>query len=214
LGRIRTANPALHELQFPRRSRVERWEVAAMALSFLAFKNYFVTLIYSLTVEIREIPRLFIFALALVPQRTAALGESEQRFRQIAENIHEVFWLIDIVKQTMLYVSPAYEVETSAYRIIQEALTNVARHADVRAVTVRLWTDADTLGVVVADQGCGFDPQTVDPRRSGGLTGMHERAALLGGSLTIEAGRAGGTRLTATLPLHSGGGSRTQEQSP
>lgn len=42
-------------------------------------------------------------------QRTAALGESEQRFRQIAENIHEVFWLIDMVKQTTLYVSPAYE---------------------------------------------------------------------------------------------------------
>jgi two-component system sensor histidine kinase UhpB len=42
-------------------------------------------------------------------QRTAALGESEQRFRQIAENIHEIFWLIDMVKQTMLYVSPAYE---------------------------------------------------------------------------------------------------------
>ena len=41
--------------------------------------------------------------------RTAALGESEQRFRQIAENIHEVFWLIDMVKQTILYVSPAYE---------------------------------------------------------------------------------------------------------
>jgi PAS domain S-box-containing protein len=42
-------------------------------------------------------------------QRTAALGESEQRFRQIAENIHEVFWLIDVVKQTLLYVSPGYE---------------------------------------------------------------------------------------------------------
>jgi PAS domain S-box-containing protein len=42
-------------------------------------------------------------------QRTAALGESEQRFRQIAENIHEVFWLIDMVKQTTLYISPAYE---------------------------------------------------------------------------------------------------------
>lgn len=40
--------------------------------------------------------------------RTAALRESEQRFRQLAENIHEVFWLTDPVKQTMLYVSPAY----------------------------------------------------------------------------------------------------------
>jgi PAS domain-containing protein len=45
----------------------------------------------------------------IILQRTAALGESEQRFRQIAENIQEVFWLIDMVKQTILYVSPAYE---------------------------------------------------------------------------------------------------------
>ena len=93
------------------------------------------------------------------------------------------------------------EVETTAYRIMQEALTNVARHAGVSEVTVRLWTDADTLWVVVADQGRGFDPQTVGTRASSGLAGMQERAALLGGSLTIESAAGAGTRLTATLPL-------------
>jgi signal transduction histidine kinase/ABC-type amino acid transport substrate-binding protein len=106
------------------------------------------------------------------------------------------------------------DVETSAYRIVQEALTNVARHAGVPALTVRLWMDVDTLWVVVADQGRGFDRQMVDLRSSSGLTGMQERAALLGGSLTIEATSGSGTRLTATLPLHSGAGSREQEQSP
>jgi len=104
------------------------------------------------------------------------------------------------------------DVETSAYRIVQEALTNVARHAGGRKVTVRLWTDAETLWVVIADQGHGFDPQTIDPRRSSGLTGMQERAALLGGQLTIESAVGAGTRLTATLPLHSGAGSRAKEQ--
>jgi signal transduction histidine kinase len=102
------------------------------------------------------------------------------------------------------------EVETTAYRIIQGALTNVARHAGVNDVTVRLWTDADTLWVIVADQGRGFDPQAVDTRRSSGLAGMQERAALLGGSMTIEAARGSGTRVTATLPLTSGG-SQAQE---
>jgi PAS domain S-box-containing protein len=106
------------------------------------------------------------------------------------------------------------DVETSAYRIVQEALTNVARHAGVHGVTVRLWTDTDTLWMVVADQGRGFDPQTVDPRASSGLAGMHERVALLGGSLTIESTVGAGTRLTATLPLHSGAGSDAQEQRP
>ncbi len=98
----------------------------------------------------------------------------------------------------------APEVETTAYRIVQEALTNVARHADVSEVTVRLWTDADTLFVVIVDQGRGFDPQAMRARASTGLAGMHERAALLGGSLTIEAVSGEGTRLTAALPLRSG----------
>jgi len=105
----------------------------------------------------------------------------------------------------------APEVETTAYRIVQEALTNVARHAGVTEVTVRLWIDADTLWVVVADHGHGFDPQTIDMRTSSGLAGMVERAALLGGTLTIESAPGTGTRVTASLPLQSDGAPRGQE---
>ena len=76
---------------------------------------------------------------------------------------------------------------------------------------MRLWTDADTVWVVVADQGRGFDPQTIDRRSSSGLTGMQERAALLDGWLTIESAVGSGTRLTATLSLHSGAGSHELE---
>jgi signal transduction histidine kinase len=104
------------------------------------------------------------------------------------------------------------DVETTAYRIVQEALTNVARHAGVAEVTVRLWTDADTLFVVTSDQGRGFNPRTVRPRASSGLAGMAERAVLLDGRLTIESAVGTGTRLTASLPLHSGAGSRELEQ--
>jgi PAS domain S-box-containing protein len=93
-------------------------------------------------------------------------------------------------------------VETAAYRIIQEALTNVARHAGVRAATVRLWFDQDILMIHVEDKGGGFDPQAaVATRTSSGLAGMRERAHLLGGKLTVESAPGAGTRLVAELPV-------------
>jgi signal transduction histidine kinase len=106
------------------------------------------------------------------------------------------------------------ELETTAYRIIQEALTNVARHADVRDVTVRLWTDDDaTLSVMIVDAGRGFDPQMIDTRATSGLAGMQERVGLLGGDVTIESADGEGTRLTVILPLHSDSGLPGEEQS-
>jgi signal transduction histidine kinase len=96
----------------------------------------------------------------------------------------------------------APEIETVAYRVVQEALTNVARHSGVSEATVWLWATQDTLGVQVEDQGTGFDPeaQLADGRVSG-LSGMRERVALLGGQLTIESSPGDGTCLTAELPL-------------
>jgi len=96
----------------------------------------------------------------------------------------------------------APEVETAAYRIVQEVLTNVARHADVSQVMVRLWTDQDTLGVQIEDQGTGFDAEaTLAAGATTGLAGMRERAVLLGGRLTVESAPGAGTRVTAELPL-------------
>lgn len=96
----------------------------------------------------------------------------------------------------------APQVETAAYRIVQEALTNVARHAGVSEVTVRLWTDQDTLSVQVKDRGAGFDPEaTLATSDTIGLAGMRERAVLLGGQLTIESVPGAGTYVTAELPL-------------
>jgi len=94
------------------------------------------------------------------------------------------------------------DVETGAYRIVQEALTNVARHAGVSTVTVRLWTDEGVLHVQVEDKGRGFDPKAdLGVGTSSGLTGMRERALLLGGTLMIDTVFRSGTRLTAQLPL-------------
>jgi PAS domain S-box-containing protein len=93
------------------------------------------------------------------------------------------------------------EVETAAYRIVQEALTNIARHAQVSEATVRLSTHQHTLLIEVQDRGRGFDMESVNAGETSGLAGMRERAALLGGRLTIESAFEVGTHLTAELSL-------------
>lgn len=95
----------------------------------------------------------------------------------------------------------APEVETTAYRVVQEALTNVARHARVPEVKVRVWTHQDTLSIEVSDDGQGFDLESVVARETSGLTGMRERATLAGGKLRIESRPGQGTRLVAELSI-------------
>ena len=93
------------------------------------------------------------------------------------------------------------EVETTAYRIAQEALTNVARHAGVGTATVRVWSAAEGVGLQIEDRGRGFDPEAVlAATQSHGLSGMQERVNLLGGHLAIESTPGEGSRLTAELP--------------
>jgi PAS domain S-box-containing protein len=97
------------------------------------------------------------------------------------------------------------QLETAVYRIIQEALTNVARHAKVSEVDVRLWADKKSMGVQIEDSGVGF---TVDAGlgrlQTNGLSGMRERAMLLGGTFTIESHPGEGTCLTAEIPISLG----------
>ncbi len=95
-------------------------------------------------------------------------------------------------------------MEVAAYRIAQEALTNVARHARARTCTVTLAIDeASVLRLEVHDDGRGIpDPQAHSAVRAGvGLTSMRERATELGGSLVVEPLPEGGTRVRARLPL-------------
>ncbi len=94
------------------------------------------------------------------------------------------------------------EIETALYRIIQEALTNVARHAKVGDVTVRLWYDGGIVGAQIEDGGVGFTAQAaVATGKTNGLDGMRERAILLGGHFIVESEPGTGTRLTAELPV-------------
>jgi signal transduction histidine kinase len=96
----------------------------------------------------------------------------------------------------------APEVEVTIYRIIQEALTNIARHASVTHAIVRLWAHNAHLTIQVQDQGEGFRPaETRATSASSGLAGIHERARLLGGHVDIESAPGQGTQLTVELPL-------------
>ena len=94
------------------------------------------------------------------------------------------------------------ELETAAFRIVQEALTNIARHSGASEAMVRIWVSLDTLIVEVEDKGNGFDAQSaLATGQSSGLPGMRERASLLGGNFSIESHIGIGTRLTAEWNL-------------
>ena len=92
----------------------------------------------------------------------------------------------------------SFAVQATAYRIVQEALNNVAQHAHASSVTVRLQRSGATLQVSVEDDGAGFKPR--DTGRLG-LRGMRERAALLGGSLEVRSRLGKGTSLIAQFPV-------------
>jgi signal transduction histidine kinase len=89
-------------------------------------------------------------------------------------------------------------VEAAVYRISQEALTNVVRHASARHVQVTLWTAAGSIELTIADDGKGL-PDTLDG--GSGLSGMRERAELLGGHCRTARSATGGTVVSARIPL-------------
>lgn len=106
-------------------------------------------------------------------------------------------------------VSVPSAVGSAVYRIVQEALTNVLRHAGPTRVTIAVDCDADSVDVQIIDEGCRArrpSPPTGGPGSSGrGLLGMRERCQLLGGELEARPTAAGGFEVTARLPLAPAG---------
>ena len=94
----------------------------------------------------------------------------------------------------------SHGLEGALYRIAQEALTNVARHAEASAVSVELGAEGDAIRLVVEDDGKGFVPGSAETSRGNGLSGMRERAELSGGSLVVTSAPGRGARLVVTLP--------------
>jgi signal transduction histidine kinase len=92
------------------------------------------------------------------------------------------------------------EIETTLYRLIQEALTNVVKHAHATTVSILLLRRDGRVTGIVEDDGRGFDPE--EARADGlGLVGMRERAALVGGRLTIETAAGAGTTIAVEVPV-------------
>ncbi|RPH55155.1 MAG: hypothetical protein EHM89_17625 [Acidobacteria bacterium] len=96
------------------------------------------------------------------------------------------------------------QVSTEAFRIFQEALTNIARHAGAQNVTVSLQSAGDKFMMEVRDDGRGITEKEIRDLKSIGLTGMRERAFAMGGSLTITGTRGKGTTINLCVPLSEG----------
>ncbi|MBI5933084.1 MAG: HAMP domain-containing protein, partial [Chloroflexi bacterium] len=93
------------------------------------------------------------------------------------------------------------DVETAVYRIVQEALTNIARHAHAKTASILIERRDDIIRAIIEDDGLGFDINTSHGERHLGLLGMRERAELLDGKLTIESSPEHGTSVFIEIPL-------------
>ena len=97
------------------------------------------------------------------------------------------------------------DIETACFRIVQESITNILRHANAKKVLVMLELQQNTLSLEICDDGIGFDVAASRERAiqglSCGILGMQERAEFLGGTLNVESATGGGTRLRVIFPL-------------
>jgi two-component system sensor histidine kinase UhpB len=124
-------------------------------------------------------------------------------------------WVVeDFARRTSIHVETTLpeipprvdrELATALFRILQESLTNVARHAAARRVQVRLWVENEQVFLEVRDDGRGVqtDPATLPQRRALGVLGMRERAGALGGDISVTGGPGKGTTVLARVPLRS-----------
>jgi signal transduction histidine kinase len=101
------------------------------------------------------------------------------------------------------------KIESALYRITQETLTNVARHARARSVGIMLKGDDDQVSLVIEDDGVGFDSTCTGVAGRGlGLLGMHERVALVAGTVEVESAPGRGTTVIVRIPTPAAGSAR------
>ena len=128
--------------------------------------------------------------LGLVP----ALEQYVETFNQ-QYNIKTQFEAVGLGKKRLLP-----EVETALYRIVQESLTNVVRHAQATQADVLVERRNDQVITIIEDNGTGFDPETAMQASRLGLLGMRERAEMLNGKLVIESAPSSGTTVLVEVP--------------
>jgi signal transduction histidine kinase len=104
-----------------------------------------------------------------------------------------------MVPDAIARMSP--ETEAAIYRVVQEALHNVAKHAQARSVNIQMWQQNDELCLLIEDDGIGIQGKASSARgRSFGLAGIKERIGMLGGEVHISSTRGKGTRIEVTVP--------------
>ena len=165
--------------------------------------------------ELQELRQLVVDTLDGVRRLAVQLGPSVLEDLGLASGLE---WLVDRVREdTGLSItlrldgdrdaSVDPQVAVAVYRVAQEAITNVIRHANASHLAVRLDHTRHSVMLDVADDGHGFDVSAARarPARSVGLFGMAERIALVGGTIEITSRVRQGTRVHVRVPLHEGG---------
>lgn len=123
-----------------------------------------------------------------------------------------VEWLIDdfqsrlripctFTNQTHEPISMSEDCATGVFRILQESLTNIARHANARSIRITLAIRHNRLALEISDDGVGFEEKAIAGHRSFGLVGMRERAMMLNGEIKIESKPNAGTTVKISIPL-------------
>lgn len=159
---------------------------------------------------------------APVGSMLAMLDETVAAVRRIASDLRPLMlddlglnaaieWLVrDTARRTGIDISvqlseapesPGERLATALYRMVQEGLTNVVRHAQARHVQVQLRRDGDAIELTVTDDGIGLPEPAAVREDAYGLLGLRERVAMLGGTLMLENRPEGGARLAVRLPL-------------
>ncbi|HZC19470.1 MAG TPA: sensor histidine kinase, partial [Rubrobacteraceae bacterium] len=135
--------------------------------------------------------------------------------RQQVEELKAEGWKVDYEQDLGDKRLPA-EVETALYRVAQEALTNVQRHARTNRARITLARQGRKVRLEVRDEGRGFDPAAASgnggPGERVGLSGMRERVEMLGGALKITSKPGVGTSLVAEVPVPASEGRETDRE--
>jgi signal transduction histidine kinase len=165
-------------------------------------------------------------SLSLLEQARPVANELLQRVREMALKLRPTVlddfglsaaldWLFKrLTRQTGLTiyhnVDPLSErrfdrtIETAAFHVAQEALTNIARHAGVNEANVILTIDPSHLQLSISDTGKGFNPKALEPGSSSGLSGMEERVKLAGGTFSLQSTPKEGTLILVDFGLNPG----------
>lgn len=99
-------------------------------------------------------------------------------------------------------LAPDQDTSIALFRVFQEALTNISKHAQAQRVDIRLVQQVEDILLEITDDGRGVDPEDLKKPKSFGLRGIRERLKSLGGSFYVGPGEHGGTRITVRVPLH------------